>query len=72
MAASYKRLWKLLIDRDMSKGDLCRSAKISSSTMAKLGKSESVNLDILLRICDVLEVDISDIMEVVPDKKGED
>jgi DNA-binding Xre family transcriptional regulator len=67
MAASYKKLWKLLIDRDMLKRDLCKVADVSPTTMAKLGKGESVNVDILLRICKALEVDISDIMEVVPD-----
>lgn len=68
MGASYKKLWKLLIDRDMTKGDLCQLAKISPTTMAKLGKSEGVNVEILLRICKVLSCDISDIMEVVPEK----
>jgi DNA-binding Xre family transcriptional regulator len=68
MAASYKKLWKLLIDRDLLKRDLCRMASISSASMAKLGKGENVNTDILLRICAALEVDIADIMEVVPDK----
>jgi len=72
MAASYKKLWKLLIDKDLSKGDLCQLAKISPTTMAKLGKSESVNLDVLLRICEVLECDISEIMEVVPNKKDDE
>jgi DNA-binding Xre family transcriptional regulator len=66
MAASYKKLWKLLIDRDLLKRDLCKLANVSTTTMAKLGKGESVNVDILLRICAALEVDISDIMEVVP------
>jgi DNA-binding Xre family transcriptional regulator len=68
MAASYKKLWKLMIDRDLLKRDLCKMANVSPTTMAKLGKGESVNVDILLRICAALEVDISDIMEVVPDK----
>jgi DNA-binding Xre family transcriptional regulator len=68
MAASYKKLWKLLIDRDMLKRDLCKVANVSPTTMAKLGKGESVNVDILLRICSALEVDISDIMEVVSDE----
>jgi len=71
MAASYKKLWKLLIDRDLLKRDLCRMANISSASMAKLGKGENVNTDILIRICKALDVDISDIMEVVPDKKEE-
>jgi DNA-binding Xre family transcriptional regulator len=72
MAASYKKLWKLLIDRDMLKRDLCKVADVSPTTMAKLGKGESVNVDILLRICKALEVDISDIMEVVPDTTESD
>ena len=68
MGASYKKLWKLLIDRDLLKRDLREMANISSSTIAKLGRGESVNTDILLRICDALEVDISEIMEVVPNE----
>ncbi|MDR1728013.1 MAG: helix-turn-helix transcriptional regulator [Acidobacteriota bacterium] len=67
MGASYKKLWKLLIDRDMLKRDLREKANISPSTMAKLGRGENVNIDVLLRICAALEVDISDIMEVVPE-----
>ena len=67
MAASYKKLWKLLIDRDMLKRDLCKAAGVSTTTMAKLGKDESVNVEILLRICNALQCDISDIMEVVLD-----
>jgi DNA-binding Xre family transcriptional regulator len=69
MGASYKKLWKLLIDRDLLKRDLCRMANVSGTTMAKLSKGESVNTDILLRICNALECDISDIMEVVPETK---
>jgi DNA-binding Xre family transcriptional regulator len=69
MAASYKKLWKLLIDRDMLKRDLCQIAHISPTSMAKLGRGENVNVDILLRICKALSCDISDIMEVVPDAK---
>jgi DNA-binding Xre family transcriptional regulator len=73
MGASYKKLWKLLIDRDLLKRDLREKANISPSTMAKLGRGENVNIDVLLRICAALEVDISDIMEVIPEKKdGED
>jgi DNA-binding Xre family transcriptional regulator len=68
MAVSYKKLWKLLIDRDLLKRDVCKMANISGASMAKLGKGENVNTDILLRICEALDVDISDIMEVVPNK----
>lgn len=68
MAASYKKLWKLLIDRDLLKRDLCRMANISGASMAKLGKGENVNTDILLKICNALKCDISDIMEVTHDE----
>lgn len=64
MYISYKKLWKLLIDRDMRKKDLCELAGISSASMAKLGKNENVNTDILVRICAALNCDTSDIMEI--------
>ena len=68
MVFSYKKLWKLLIDRDMHKQDLSKQAQISSSTIAKLTKGENVNTSVLLKICEVLNCDISDIAEVVPEK----
>jgi len=64
MAISYKKLWKLLIDRDMKKKDLSRLACISHASIAKLSKNENVTTDVLLKICSALECDISDIMEV--------
>lgn len=64
---SYKKLWKLLIDRDMKKTDLRNDAGISSSSLAKLGKDENVTTDVLLRICDSLNVDLNDIAETVLD-----
>ncbi len=67
MAVSYKKLWKLLIDKDMKKQDLRAAAKISSSSVAKLSKGENVNTDILVKICKALECDVSDIMEITPD-----
>lgn len=67
MQISYKKLWKLLIDRDMMKKDLAERAGISSASIAKLGRNENVNTDILLKICMALECNISDIMEVVAD-----
>ena len=67
MKVSYKRLWKLLIDRDMMKKDLAERAGISPASIAKLGRNENVNTDILLKICIALECDVSDIMEVVED-----
>lgn len=67
MHISYKKLWKLLIDRDMKKKDLCELARISSASMAKLGKNENINTDILVRICEALDCDTSDIMEIEKD-----
>lgn len=67
MSISYKKLWKLLIDRDMKKKDLREAAGISTASMAKLGKNENVNTEILVKICNALKCDISDIMEIVND-----
>lgn len=64
MQISYKKLWKLLIDRDMLKKDLAESAGISSASISKLAKNENVNTDIILKVCTALECDISDIMEI--------
>ena len=68
MQISYKKLWKLLIDKDMLKKDLVAKAEISSTYIAKLSKNENVNTEILRKICTALECDISDIMEMVNDK----
>ena len=65
MAISYKKLWKLLIDKDMMKKDLQKAAGISAASITKLGKNENVTTDILVKICNALECDISDIMELV-------
>ena len=65
MKMSYKKLWKLLIDRDMKKSDLRKAAGISSSSLAKLGKDENVTTDVLVKICTALKCDISDIMEII-------
>jgi len=67
MAISYKKLWKLLIDKDMKKKDLQKLSGISSATITKLGKNENVNTEILQKICTSLKCDISDIMEMMPD-----
>ena len=64
VAVSYKKLWKLLIDRDMRKKDLCAAAGISHASMAKLGKNENVTTDVLVKICTALQCDIGDIMEI--------
>ena len=68
MTISYKKLWKLLIDKDMKKEDLRIKAGISTNTMAKLGKNENVNTDMLVKICSALECDIADIMEITEEK----
>ena len=70
MAISYKKLWKLLIDKDMRKEDLRLKAGISTNTMAKLGKNENVNTEMLVKICTALNCDIADIMEIVEDAKA--
>lgn len=68
MRTSYKKLWKLLIDRDMKKKDLAKISGISPTSIAKLGRNENVNTDILVKICAALNCDISDIMEVVEEE----
>ena len=65
MAISYKKLWKLLIDRDMKKKDLVALSGISQSSVTKMGKNENVNTDVLVRICRALHCDIGDIAEIV-------
>ena len=70
MEASYKKLWKLLIDRDMSKTDLRLKAGISTMALAKLGKNENVSMDVLKKVCKALECNIGDIMDLVPEDKG--
>ena len=67
MPVSYNKLWKLLIDKNMKRTDLRKSAKISTGTLAKLGKNESVTTEVLVRICRALNCDIGDIMEILPD-----
>lgn len=69
MKLSYKPLWKLLIDKDMSNKDLLELTKISKSTLHKLKCEKNVNTDILLKICTALECDISDIVKCVSEEK---
>ena len=64
MAISYKKLWKLLIDKDMKKKDLQSLAGISAASITKLGKNENVNMDIIEKICIAMECDVSDILEI--------
>lgn len=67
MAISYKKLWKLLIDKGMKKKDLQQLAGISSASITKLGKNENVNTEIIEKICVALQCDVSDIMEMTED-----
>ncbi|MDR2043662.1 MAG: helix-turn-helix domain-containing protein [Clostridium sp.] len=68
MKISYKKLWKMLIDRDMTRRDLRCLTGISTTSVAKMGKGENVQTDILLRICKVLQCDITEIMEIEHDE----
>lgn len=69
METSYKKLWKQLIDRDMTKTELRMRSGISTMALAKLGKGENVSIEVLKKICATLECDIGDIMEMVPHDK---
>ncbi len=71
MVISYKKLWKLLIDKDMKKKDLQRVSGISSASITKLGKNENVTTETLQKICTALNCDISDIMEFVQEESAE-
>ena len=68
MAISYKKLWKLLIDKDMKKKDLQAAAGISGASVTKLSKGENVSMEVLIKICTALKCDIGDIIELVPEK----
>lgn len=69
MAISYNKLWKQLIDKNMTKTELRLKADIGTATLAKLGKNEQVSLDVLMRICEILDCDISEIMELTKEPK---
>lgn len=71
MAISYKKLWKLLIDKDMMKKDLRVAAGLSTNVIAKLGKNQDVSTEALRKICTALNCDITDIMELVDEKPAE-
>ena len=64
MGINYKRLWKLLIDKDMTKTDLRKKTDISSSTLSKMRRNEFVSREVLVRICSVLECELSDVAEI--------
>ena len=66
MGANYNKLFKLMIDRKIRKGELCKKAAISGATLTKMSRGENVNADILVKICHALECNIGDIMDVEP------
>lgn len=71
LTVSYNRLWKLLVDKKMSKADLRRAAEISPNTMTKLRRDEEVSMTVLKRICEYLECNIGDICDFIPASKSE-
>ena len=64
MNVSYKRLWKLLIDRDLKKKDLQEMTGLSSASITKMAKNENVNMEVVVKVCEALQVDVGDIMEI--------
>lgn len=68
MAVSYNKLWKLLIDKNMNKTQLCEKAKISTNAMAKLGRNEDVRVEVLTKICVELGCTMDEIMEIIPNQ----
>lgn len=71
LSVSYNNLWKLLVDKKMSKADLRRAAEISPNTMTKLRRDEEVSMSVLKRICEYLECNIGDICDFIPVSKSE-
>ena len=69
MTISYKKLWKLLIDKDMNKQDLRQKTGLCAATMARLSKGENVSTESLLRICEALDCEVGDVLEYVPDNR---
>ena len=71
MAYSYNRLWKLMIDKNINKTALRKKAGITSNAMAKMGKNLPVNMEVLAKICRVLDCGIEDVVEIIDDEKQE-
>ena len=69
MEVSYKKLWKLLIDKDMKKKDLQAAADISWASVTKLSKGEVVSMEVMVKVCKALDCDIGDVMEFLPEDK---
>ena len=70
MAISYNKLWKQLVDKKMSKADLRRAAGIAPNTMTKLRRDEEVSMTVLIKICHVLDANIGDIMDLIPEEEN--
>ena len=70
MAISYRKLWKLLIDKDMKKKDLCEKAGISPASITKMGRNGYVTTQVLEKICVALDCQIGDVMEIIPGENG--
>ena len=70
MAISYKKLWKLLIDKDMTAVDLRQATGIAPNTMTKLRRDEEVSMTVLVKICTAINANIGDIMDLVPDQEA--
>ena len=68
MEVSYKKLWKILIDKDMKKKDLQAAAGISWASVTKLSKGETMRMEVLIKICKALNCDIGDVMELIPEE----
>ncbi len=68
MKVSYIKLWKMLLDKRMNRSQLREQVHMSQTTLAKLGKDEVVSMDVILRICDFLQCDVGDVMEMLPDE----
>lgn len=69
MTISYIKLWKLLLDKKMKRTDLIKTADLSTTTLAKLGKDQPVSMEVMSRICKALQCDIGDVMEMLPDSE---
>ena len=70
MAVNYNKLWVILSERGMMKTELVKAARISTNAMAKLGKNEDVRVEVLVKICGVLNCSIDDILEIIPDRNS--
>ena len=71
MSISYNNLWKLLVDKNMNKTELKRSTSIGSTTLSKLSKNQIVSMEVIIKICDVLQCDVGDVMKISRTKGGE-